>query len=100
MSFVCTFRDDYHKKLVNQLTPLQIRVKKSSEFRDGPEIKDIERYPMRSNPRGLVLLITNIEFKVVDSRPSARHDEENLRKLFEEMGFLVVSRKNLTGKVS
>jgi len=32
-------------------------------------------------------------------RFSAKHDDINLKKLFEEMGFIVVSYGNLTGQV-
>ena len=80
--------------------PLKIVVKKAEVFKDGPEIDGIERYPMRSTPRGLVLIITNITYEMVDSRPSAQHDERNLKKLYEDMGFKVILHSNLTGRVS
>jgi len=56
---------------------------------------------MRSKPRGLVLIITNIyyESSYDKHRFSAKHDNTNLKKLFEEMGFIVVSYGNLTGQV-
>lgn len=55
---------------------------------------------MRSNPRGLVLIIANNLYKKQkDRRPSAKHDEANLKKLFEEMGFKVITYFDLTGEV-
>ncbi|XP_011500855.1 PREDICTED: caspase-1 isoform X2 [Ceratosolen solmsi marchali] len=90
-------KDDYHTKLVKNFEPLSIKVRKADVFKDGPEIKDIERYPMRSIPRGLVLIITNIVYEMVDCRPSAKYDEANLKQLFEEMGFKVIIHSNLTG---
>lgn len=80
--------------------PLVIKVKKAQVFRDNPDTKGIERYPMRSNPRGLVLIITNIDYHLTDSRPSAKYDEDSLTTLFEEMGFKVIKYQNLTGNVS
>lgn len=80
--------------------PLTINIKKSTKFRDRPEIKHIGMYPMRSNPRGLVLIIANNLYKKqTDRRPSAKHDEANLKKLFEEMGFKVFAYFDLTGEV-
>lgn len=80
--------------------PLNINVKKATKFRDRQEFKHIGAYPMRSNPRGLVLIIANNLYKKeIDRRPSAKHDEANLKKLFEEMGFKVISYFDLTGKV-
>nr|XP_033339323.1 caspase Dronc-like [Megalopta genalis] len=78
--------------------PLQIQVRKATEFLDGPVYENVERYPMRSKPRGLVLIITNIHYKYShkEARSSAAHDEENIKHLFEEMGFQVVSHFNLT----
>lgn len=95
------FRDDYHKKFFNHTVPLEIKVKKAQIFKDEPEVDDdIERYPMRSSPRGLVLIITNIVYDMVDSRPSAKYDEDNLKKLFEDMGFKVIAHSDLKGTVS
>ncbi|OXU20628.1 hypothetical protein TSAR_006461 [Trichomalopsis sarcophagae] len=89
--------DDYHTKLYTEYEPLVIKVKKAEVFRDEPQSRGIERYAMRSNPRGLVLMITNIDYKILDKRPSAKYDEDNLTNLFEEMGFRVIKYKNLTG---
>ncbi|XP_012521921.1 caspase-1 [Monomorium pharaonis] len=79
--------------------PLKIKVRKATKFVDR-DYENIERYPMRSNPRGLVLIITNIyyELSYEKHRFSAKHDNNNLKKLFEEMGFIVFSYGNLTGQ--
>lgn len=78
--------------------PLTIKVRKATRFLDC-EYDIIERYPMRSKPRGLVLIITNIYYESYEKpRFSAKHDNNNLEKLFEEMGFTVVSYGNLTGQ--
>ncbi|XP_058794751.1 caspase b-like [Phymastichus coffea] len=91
------FEESNNKILHEYPETLEIKVRKSVEFRCGPEIKDIERYPMQSHPRGLVLIITNTEFEHLTHRPSATKDKENLTKLFEEMGFCVQTFENLTG---
>ncbi|KAG5319858.1 DRONC Caspase, partial [Acromyrmex heyeri] len=79
--------------------PLIIEVCKATKFLDC-EYDLIERYPMRSKPRGLVLIITNIYYELSYEKPrlSAKHDNNNLKKLFEEMGFTVVIYLNLTGQ--
>lgn len=79
--------------------PLEIILRKSTEFLDCPQYDSIERYPMRSNPRGLVLIITNIHYKEEPPRLSAQHDEINLEILFKKMGFKVIREQNLTGQV-
>ncbi|KYQ46999.1 Caspase Nc [Trachymyrmex zeteki] len=79
--------------------PLTIEVCKATKFLDC-EYDVIERYPMRSKPRGLVLIITNIYYESSYENPrfSAKHDNNNLKKLFEEMGFTVDTYQNLTGQ--
>ncbi|XP_018056037.1 PREDICTED: caspase Dronc-like isoform X2 [Atta colombica] len=79
--------------------PLIIEVCKATKFLDC-EYDLIERYPMRSKPRGLVLIITNIYYELSYEKPrfSAKYDNNNLKKLFEEMGFIVVIYQNLTGQ--
>lgn len=55
---------------------------------------------MRSNLRGLVLIIANNLYdKESDQRPGAKHDEANLKQLFEDMGFTVITYSDLTGRV-
>lgn len=82
--------------------PLQIQVQKASKFLDGPVYENVQRYPMRSKPRGLVLIITNIHFKYLNivPRSSAAYDEQNLKQLFEKMGFQVISYLDLSGQVN
>lgn len=92
--------DDYFSHDVQRSTkPLKIKLYKATEFLDGPEYDVVQRYPMRSKPRGLVLIITNISYNEEPSRISAEHDESNLKELFEQMGFEVVTKRNLTGRV-
>ncbi|XP_032683333.1 caspase Dronc [Odontomachus brunneus] len=92
----------FYRDIQQSDEPLKIKLRKATEFLDNCDSDIISRYPMRSNPRGLVLLITNIDYKwskEEHSRLSAQHDEENLKELFEKMGFQVISKQNLTGKV-
>lgn len=83
--------------------PLTIRLRKATRFldRNYDSCDIIARYPMRSKPRGLVLIIANIYYYSPEDKPrlSAQHDTNNLQTLFEEMGFKVVVYENLTGKV-
>lgn len=56
---------------------------------------------MKSNPRGMVLLITNIDYVSSDrKRESAKLDHKNLIELFKQMGLEVIERINLTADVS
>lgn len=54
---------------------------------------------MRSKPRGLVLIIVNINY-VSEARTAAEYDERNLIDLFEQMGFEVIKKRDLTVPVS
>lgn len=92
----------FYQNIQQSDEPLKIKLCKATEFLDNCDSDIISRYPMRSNPRGLVLLITNIDYKWAKEKPrlSALHDEENLKELFEQMGFKVIPKQNLTGKVS
>ncbi|XP_076242038.1 death regulator Nedd2-like caspase [Calliopsis andreniformis] len=92
--------DNFFHNMQLSEVPLQIQVRKATKFLDGPIYENVQRYPMRSKPRGLVLIITNICYKNSDDVPrsSAAHDEQNLRELFEQMGFRVISHINLTGQ--
>jgi len=80
--------------------PLKINLRKATKFLDR-DYENVERYPMRSKPRGVVLIITNIYYNSPNEKPrfSAKHDEDNLKELFEKMGFIVVTEQNLTGQV-
>lgn len=98
-----SFREDnfhHHMQISNQ--PLQIQVQKATEFLDEPTKDNIQKYPMRSSPRGLVLIINNIHFQFSNEKPriSAEHDEVNLQQLFEDMGFKVIVHRDLTTQVS
>lgn len=80
--------------------PLIIKLRKATKFLDR-DYDIIERYPMRSNPRGLVLIISNIYYNSSNQpRISAENDTKNLKILFEEMGFKVIVKENLKGAVS
>nr|XP_046468654.1 caspase Dronc isoform X1 [Neodiprion pinetum] len=88
--------DDYYRKLQHVEEPLRIRVKKSTKLTETKN-NNILNYAMFSNPRGLVLIINNILFtEGAKERAAAKHDEDNLKELFEQMGFQVIVRQNLT----
>ncbi|XP_076757715.1 death regulator Nedd2-like caspase [Xylocopa sonorina] len=89
---------EFFRNMQESEEPLQIQVQKATKFLDGPAYTNIQKYPMRSNPRGLVLIITNIVYKDLDPRKSAVHDESNLKELFKQMGFEVICHRNLTGQ--
>ncbi|XP_014603676.1 PREDICTED: caspase-2-like [Polistes canadensis] len=91
--------DNYYRNIKDAVVPLQIKVKKGDKFSSSPH-EVIKCYQMRSKPRGLVLIITNIDYKsdILKSRKSAIHDQTNLKKLFEEMGFFVETHCDLTGQ--
>ncbi|CAK9827133.1 Caspase Dronc [Anthophora retusa] len=93
-------QDNFYYNMQQSEVPLKIQVRKASKFLDGPAYENVQRYPMRSKPRGLVLIITNIHYKYYDKkhRDSAVHDEANLKKLFEQMGFQVIPCPDLTGQ--
>ncbi|XP_072767388.1 caspase-6 isoform X2 [Anoplolepis gracilipes] len=88
--------------------PLSIKLRKATRFLDREYHREyhgvtgdiIARYPMRSKPRGVVLIIANIFYNSSEEEPrlSAQHDTNNLRQLFVEMGFRVIVEENLTGK--
>lgn len=82
--------------------PLEIKVRKATKFLDGPVYETVQRYAMRSRPRGLVLIVTNIHYKYSneDPRYSATLDQKNVKHLFEQMGFQVIPYTDLTKKVN
>ncbi len=52
---------------------------------------------MSSNPRGNCIIINNESFENEgDNRDGAEHDEKQLKDLFEELGFAVSIKKNLS----
>lgn len=59
---------------------------------------------MRSSPRGLALVLSNVRFDSrlnadLDVRRGGEVDEEVLRRLFMELDFTVILRKDLTAEV-
>lgn len=52
---------------------------------------------MSSNPRGNCIIINNVSFNNEgDNREGAEHDEKRLKDLFEELGFAVSIKQNLS----
>ncbi|XP_057336232.1 caspase-2-like [Microplitis mediator] len=75
--------------------PLKIVVRKSREFLDSFGSED--HWPMKSKPRGLVLIITLINYIDADrDRSGGIVDHENLISLYTQMGLEVHERKDLT----
>ncbi|XP_033220397.1 caspase-2-like isoform X2 [Belonocnema kinseyi] len=95
------FEDDnpYFNRMLHTEIPLKIKVRKATKFLDGPVSgkNELERYIMRSKPRGFLLIICNIDYVTLNVRTGAEHDADNLQKLFEDMGFQVTLKRNLTG---
>lgn len=56
---------------------------------------------MQSSPRGLVLVLSNVDFEAseFEMRRGGEVDEDVLKRLFVELNFIVVLRKNLTAQV-
>ncbi|KOX68315.1 Caspase Nc [Melipona quadrifasciata] len=93
-------QDDFFRNIQVLEEPLQISVRKATSFLDVAAYENVQTYPMRSKPRGLALIITNIDYTRPDKEPrtSAIHDELNLKQLFDQMGFHVFSFCNLTAQ--
>ncbi|KAK1122018.1 hypothetical protein K0M31_009866 [Melipona bicolor] len=93
-------QDDFFRNIQVLEEPLQISVRKATSFLDVAAYENVQTYPMRSKPRGLALIITNIDYDRPDKEPrtSAIHDELNLMQLFDQMGFHVFSFCNLTAQ--
>ncbi|KAL9971086.1 hypothetical protein ACROYT_G023572 [Oculina patagonica] len=61
------------------------------------ECPGLPSYKMKSSPRGKCIIINNDQFhNVAYNRDGAKHDEKRLKDLFEELGFVVDVRRNLT----
>ncbi|XP_026674420.1 caspase Dronc [Ceratina calcarata] len=88
-------QDKFYLGIHTAETPLKIQVRKATEFLDGSEYDKVQKYPMRSKPRGLVLILTNIKYND-HIRKAADVDESNVKDLFEQMGFQVFIERNLT----
>ncbi|TRY86472.1 hypothetical protein DNTS_001097 [Danionella cerebrum] len=59
-----------------------------------------QAYTMRSCPRGLALVLSNVSFvnTELDLRRGGEVDEETLRRLFTELDFTVIMHKDLTAE--
>ncbi|XP_031432332.1 caspase-2 isoform X2 [Clupea harengus] len=59
-----------------------------------------QAYRMQSSPRGLVLVLSNVDFEAseFEMRRGGEVDEDVLKRLFVELNFIVVLRKNLTAQ--
>ncbi|XP_076844656.1 caspase-2 isoform X2 [Brachyhypopomus gauderio] len=61
-----------------------------------------QAYPMCSSPRGLALVVSNVQFErelsELDTRRGGEVDEEVLRRLFTELDFTVIVQKDLTAQ--
>ena len=55
---------------------------------------------MTSVPKGLMLIINNIEFYRHEKREGSSVDEESLRRTFSSLGFEILVRSDLTSQVS
>ena len=52
---------------------------------------------MLSKPRGYCLLINNVDaFKTMEVRQGSDVDASKLKSLFEQLGFTILPRRNLT----
>lgn len=91
---------DFFRNIQVLEEPLQISVRKATSFLDVAAYENVQTYPMRSKPRGLALIITNIDYDRPGKEPrtSAIHDGLNLKQLFDQMGFHVFSFCNLTAQ--
>lgn len=55
---------------------------------------------MLNRPRGQCLLINNVDgFKTMEIREGSDIDASKLKSLFEQMGFVVLVRRNLASQV-
>jgi len=73
------------------LQPSQIQVEPASVLRE----EDSMTYRMTSQTRGLALIIDNEDFETLPSRRGSSVDTDCLAKLYQQLGFFVVIKKNL-----
>ena len=73
------------------LQPSQIQVEPAMVMRQ----EDGMTYRMTSHPRGMALIIDNEDFENLPSRRGSSVDTDCLAKLFQQLGFFVVIKKNL-----
>jgi len=69
----------------------QIVIEPASVLREG----DGMTYKMTSNPRGMALIIDNEDFENLPPRRGSHIDADCLTKLYQQLGFWVVKKKNL-----
>ena len=61
------------------------------------DCKAFQPYKMVNYPRGKCIVINNLTFdEETSERLGAKHDEDRLKDLFEELGFVVEIKRNLT----
>lgn len=74
---------------------------KRLDFTSNAEL-NLQCYRMKSSPRGLALIINNIEFlgDPDAKRNGAQYDSVNLENLFTQMGYKVILVENVKKDVS
>jgi len=73
------------------IQPNQIVIESASMLRE----EDNMTYKMTSNPRGMALIIDNEDFENLPPRRGSHIDSDCLAKLYQQLGFWVVKKKNL-----
>jgi len=91
-----TNTDSYNPQQSFDLTdspihPSQIQVEPASILRE----EDKMTYKMTSQNKGMALIIDNEEFETLPPRRGSHVDTECLAKLFQQLGFWVIIKKNL-----
>ena len=73
------------------IQPNQIVIEPAAVFREENSMT----YKMTSNPRGMALIIDNEDFENLPPRRGSHIDSDCLAKLYQQLGFWVVIKKNL-----
>lgn len=73
------------------IQPNQIVIEPASVLREENSMT----YKMTSNPRGMALIIDNEDFENLPPRRGSHIDSDCLAKLYQQLGFWVVMKKNL-----
>ncbi|XP_022907697.2 caspase Dronc-like [Onthophagus taurus] len=95
---------DYNRKLENCLpcqsepeNKLKINIKKTGIYFHGLNTKYPTYNTLSPHNRGMLLLITNIDFESGEkTRNGANVDHENVKELFKQLGFYIVEAINRT----
>lgn len=85
-----------------ELTPkVNYGLEKSTQFH-GESASSVECYPMRSQNRGILVFVNNIQFETSKhlERFGAESDRDNFITLFRQMGFKILYYENLRQLVS